>query len=213
MTLNLSANELKREPSYNNFMGTMSVTKDELKKYVDSVTSQIGDQVDSKENDLTPAKTDDQSYVGKLSLKEVLHQLLEHSKNLKDSYKLTTDQLEGLYSVAYHAFAQNDFQQAIGIFRLLCLLSPLEKRYAFALGLSLEKNKCFFEAATAYLFCSQIEDQNPIPFFRAAICFIELEEEQLAANFFRKTIKKCRSSEDEKHIKERSKIFLLQIRS
>lgn len=185
----------KKEPNvkkYSNFLGTTSWTKQELDKYVEKVIDQMG-------------KGDSDS---KITIKELITLIVEQSGALYDRYNISKAQMEGIYNVGYQAFNQGNYKQAVGMFRLLFILNPLETKYVFSLGLSLEKSKQYFEAATAYMMNYHLDETNPIPYFRTGVCFLELGESIVAADMFYKTIECCGTAPEYKTIAERTKLFL-----
>lgn len=143
-----------------------------------------------------------------VNIKAFLHSIVKEAGTLFQHYKLTSDQMEGMYNIGYQSFQQGNFKKAIRTFRILFLLNPLETKYLFSLGLSLERNKQYFEAATAYLTHVCLDEQNPIPTFRTAICFLEIGEDVAARVILRKVIKQCGDKVQFQVIRERAELFL-----
>lgn len=177
------------------FLGTQPMTREQLRAQTQAILELM------KTTTIDPNNQP-------MSVNEVVRRLVDKAGPIYKQCKMTDAQMEGMYNVGYQAFQQGNYRHAIGAFRMLFMLNPLEKKYIFSLGLSLERSKKFFEGATAYMMHAALDEANPVPIFRAAICFLEFGEPGAARIYFLKTLKLCGEDPMYVMVSNRAKLFL-----
>lgn len=190
--------EEKKNQMLRNFMGINVGTMEELRnRHVEAI-------MNMKEDDNRPTG------------EEVFNEMLPFFKQAPSWSKLlniSDGQVEGIYNMGYQAYNQGKYEEAVSYFRVLYMLCPANEKYMFSLGLALERQRKFYEAATAYLYWSLLEQDKPLGYFRAGICFLEMEDQEAADDMFKKAIEI--SGDDDRYlpIKERSVLFRIGIRT
>jgi type III secretion system low calcium response chaperone LcrH/SycD len=76
--------------------------------------------------------------------------LYDDLNGLPSSKRLTADQLEVIYSLAYAHVVQQQYAQALPLFTFLCQYGPTRKHYLSGLALSLRMLSRFDEAINMY---------------------------------------------------------------
>lgn len=142
------------------------------------------------------------------TVKEIISQIVKESGTLAQQLKIDAGKLEAIYNIGYQCHNQGNYKKSIGVFRLLFLLNPLETKYLFSLGLSLEKDKQFYAASTAYMLNTLLDESNPVPTFRTGICFLELKKSVVAEIMFEKAISQCKGKPGMEAVSQRAKLFL-----
>lgn len=142
------------------------------------------------------------------SVKQLIEKMVAENGTIAEKIDMKPEQLENIYNVGYQCFQQGNYKKAVGIFRLLFVMNPLETKYIFSLGLSLEKDKQIYPASTAYLLNTFLDETNPVPTFRVGVCFLEMKENIVAQAMFLKTIELCKGRENFTNIAERATLFL-----
>lgn len=188
-------NKNKVDPKVN-FLGVQPLSDEKIAQMSQQLIEQMGKQESQNAG----------------TIRQILVQMLQESGSLAHRLKMPESQLEGIYNIGYQCYNQTNYKKAIGIFRLLFLLNPLETKYIFSLGLSLEKDKQFYPASTAYMLYGFLEENNPVPPFRTAICFLEMGESLVAQIMFEKCIDLCKGKEGMQALEQRAVLFLAGLR-
>jgi tetratricopeptide (TPR) repeat protein len=169
---------------YQDFMGNLSMSQAELEDYFKS---------------LQPLSNSSEQTA---TIKEVLTGYAEYSSQQSTRPKFSSKELDSIYTLAYQTYTLKHYKQAIGILRMLFTLNPLNLSYSYYLGLALEKSGKFFEASTAFLLNSELDETNPNPLFKAALCFIQMGEKSSADQMFKKALKRCGNGKEQLVLKE-----------
>lgn len=105
---------------------------------------------------------------------------------LKKGKELMSDEeVESLYLYAYSHYNSGHWTEAADIFRLLCTRRPLDSRFWFGLGASLQEGNSYFDALHAWAMAALLKKEDPYPHFHAAECYFSLgtyEEASKALN-------------------------------
>jgi type III secretion system low calcium response chaperone LcrH/SycD len=111
----------------------------------------------------------------KEEVKNIILKQLEQGKNPFDALNFSPELLEDLYAHAYKLFHAGKYQEALGLFSFLCNFDTRSYRYHFAVAASHHYLKHFDEAIVYYMYCSQLEPENPAPHFHMYDCFMQLD--------------------------------------
>lgn len=186
------------EKRYRSFLGGEGFSTSDLERliqrYRQAQATSLEDQKDLKSN-------------GNISLSQVL-QALRSMPSIHTSLNIPKPQVEGIYNLGYQNYNQGQYEKSIHYFRLAYILDPLNEKYLFSLGLSLEKERLYFEAASAYLLWSQMQAGSPLGDFRAAVCFMELGDKRAAASIFRAAVEKCGEDARFEPVQQRALLYL-----
>lgn len=91
---------------------------------------------------------------------------------------LSEDTREDLYTMGYHFYQHRKYGEAAGCFSLLVLAESKISKYWIGLAAAQQMSKKYDEAMTSYAFASQLDEQNPRPYFHLAECFFALQKSE-----------------------------------
>lgn len=89
---------------------------------------------------------------------------------------VTPEMMEGIYSHAYNMYNRGLYKDGANIFRLLLMLDFREPKYCMGLSACLHMEKNFEAAAQMYMMTAALDPGNPLPYYHAADCYIQLDK-------------------------------------
>lgn len=95
---------------------------------------------------------------------------------LPSASRLTAEQLEVVYALAYSHVAQHQYEQALPIFSFLCLYGPTRKHYLVGLALCLQMVRRYEDALDIYALILTLYPQHYDAALRTAECQLALEQ-------------------------------------
>lgn len=185
------------EKRYRSFLGGEGFSNSDLERLIDRYRKNQVETFDKQSAD----KSDS------ISQSDIL-QTLRSLPSIHETLDIPRPQVEGIYNLGYQNYNQGRYEKSIHYFRLAYILDPLNEKYLFSLGLSLEKDRQFFEAASAYLLWSQLQPTSPLGDFRAAVCFIEMGDKRAAESIFQSAANKCGDEKRFEPVLQRTRLYL-----
>ena len=107
-------------------------------------------------------------------LKGLVDRFLTQGATFKDIKGLSDQEMEAIYSVAYHLFQNGEIEKAESVFRFLCFFDHLEHKYWLGLGACRKALKKYAEAVDAFGLAGILDVSDPRPAMEAAECHIHL---------------------------------------
>lgn len=95
--------------------------------------------------------------------------------------KLSETEVEKFYSYGFAQYGSGNWAEAADAFRVLCTRRPLEPRFWFALGATLQEAGSYHEALHSWAMAALLKKDDPYPHFHAAECCFSLSMETDAA--------------------------------
>lgn len=89
---------------------------------------------------------------------------------VQESDVLTNIAAEQFYSFAFAQYQSGDLKKAAEAFHVLCARRPLEGRFWFGLGATLQEERDYEKAMKAWAMAALLDRENPYPHFYAAEC-------------------------------------------
>lgn len=89
--------------------------------------------------------------------------------------------VESFYAFATAQYHSGQWSEAADVFRLLCTKCPLEARFWFGLGATLQEAASYKDALGAWAMAALLKPEDPYPHFHAAECYFSLVDSQEAA--------------------------------
>lgn len=197
-TTSAQAPSTPAEKRYRSFLGGEGFSSIDLERLIDRYRK---NQVENLE------KQDDVKSNPGVSQSDIL-QTLRSLPSIHETLNIPRPQVEGIYNLGYQNYNQGRYEKSIHYFRLAYILDPLNEKYLFSLGLSLEKEHQFFEGASAYLLWSQLQPTSPLGDFRAAVCFIEMGDKRAAESIFQSAVHKCGEEKRFEPVLQRTLLYL-----
>lgn len=91
---------------------------------------------------------------------------------------LPEEEVEKFYAYGFAHYGSGSWGEAADVFRLLCTRRPLEPRFWFALGATLQEAGSYSEALHSWAMASLLKSDDPYPHFHAAECCFSLKKVQ-----------------------------------
>lgn len=107
---------------------------------------------------------------------------------------LSEEEVERFYSYGFAQYGTGNWSEAVDVFRLLCTRRPLEARFWFALGATLQEAGSYRDALHAWAMAALLKKEDPYPHFHAAECCFSLQLKADAAKALQEA--KLRSSQE-----------------
>jgi len=100
--------------------------------------------------------------------------LYEGLEALPSSSRMTNEQLEVIYALAYAHVTQGQYAQALPVFTILATYGPTRKHYIAGLALCLQMCERYEEAISMYSLMATLFPGSPEPALQVAECFLML---------------------------------------
>ena len=95
--------------------------------------------------------------------------------------KLSEEEVETFYSYGFAQYGSGNWAEAADTFRVLCTRRPMEPRFWFALGATLQEAGRYQEAVYSWAMAALLKKEDPYPHFHAAECCFSLSMSSDAA--------------------------------
>ena len=86
-----------------------------------------------------------------------------------------TEQINALYTNAYHLYKAGSYEEAMKIFRPLLVMDSTDNRIWMGFAACAQMLRQYDEALKGYGYASILDPENPKPFFHAMECHIALK--------------------------------------
>ena len=87
----------------------------------------------------------------------------------------TTEQINAVYTNAYHLYKAGSYEEAMKIFRPLLVMDSTDNRIWMGFAACAQMLRQYDEALKGYGYASILDPENPKPFFHAMECHIALK--------------------------------------
>ena len=117
---------------------------------------------------------------GKMSFIEGFQQFLREAPK---GSPLSGEQTDRFYTLGFSLYNAGSFEEALQVFRVLCVQNPWEYRHWFGFASTLQESKEYEKALYAWSMAAVIDQTVPQPHFHAAECAFSLSksDEAIAA--------------------------------
>lgn len=147
----------------------------------------------------------------KQATKKIVDNVLVSGMMPKDALGLSDQQLENMYAQGYRLYNMGKFIEAKRVFIMLTAANVLEPKYIFGMAACCHMMGDFWEAAELYTRCGMFSKEDPVPFYHAADCYMQLKERIPAAVSLKMVMKRAGERPEFTVIKERAEIMLKTI--
>lgn len=100
---------------------------------------------------------------------------------------LSEEEVERFYAYGFALYGSGKWIEATDVFRVLCTRRPLEPRFWFALGATLQEAGSYYDALHSWAMAALLKKEDPYPHFHAAECCFSLEMAQDGAKALTET--------------------------
>lgn len=149
---------------------------------------------------------------GGATFDKMAQRALKNSGSIKDILGVSDESAESVYGQAYLLYNTGRYRDAAEIFRLLIMLNSTEAKYLMGLAACYHMLKEYQSAASTYNLVSIIDPNNPIPFFHASDCYIQIGDKVTAAVMLEMAIQRANNKNEFATLLERAKITLEAIK-
>jgi type III secretion system low calcium response chaperone LcrH/SycD len=163
----------------------------------------IHEAIKENEKKLTPKQ--------QKQLQDALQKLTQEKVPLKQVMGITPEIEETIYVAGYNLFQSGKYKEALKIFYSLVQLNNTY-RYNFAIAAAHQYAKEYTDAIGSYLICTQIEPENPVPFFHLYDCCMKSKNHLFAEVFLLNAIEMASKNPEYAKLKERAQLELEHLR-
>lgn len=128
--------------------------------------------------------------------------------SIKEVLGIDNSTVDDMYSRAYLFYNTGRYKDAAQIFKILITLHSNEFKYTMGLAACHHMLKEYEMAAGEYLVVSSIDPLNPIPFFHASDCYIQIGDKASAALMLEMALKRVNDKKEFVTLKQRAEITL-----
>lgn len=133
-------------------------------------------------------------------------------EGIKDMLGISKDQMDKMYQQAYLLYNTGRYNDAAQIFRILLSLNTGDAKYTLGLAACYHMMKDYNQAAGTYLVVSTLDPHNPIPFFHASDCYIQMGDKVSAMLMLEMALKKAKEAKEYATLKQRAEITLAALK-
>lgn len=150
--------------------------------------------------------------LGGPSFYELTGKSAKECKAVKDTLGISDESAEGIYGQAYLLYNTGRYRDAGEIFRLLVMMNATEPKYLIGLAACYHMMKEYQSAGSTYNLTSIIDPENPVPYFHASDCYLQLGDKVSAASMLEMAVKKAGARPQFATLKQRAEITLSTIK-
>ncbi len=100
---------------------------------------------------------------------------------------MSEEEVEQFYTFGFAQYGSGNWDSAADVFRVLCTRRPLEPRFWFALGATLQEAGSYQDALYSWAMAAMLKTEDPYPHFHAAECCLSLHMNEDAAKALKET--------------------------
>lgn len=142
------------------------------------------------------------------TFQELTGKSVQSCSAIKDVLGITDESAEGIYGQAYLLYNTGRYRDAAEVFRLLIMLNSTEPKYLIGLAACHHMQKDYQAAGSTYNLASIIDPDNPIPFFHASDCYLQLGDKASAAAMLEMAVTRAKGKPQYATLKQRAEITL-----
>lgn len=137
-------------------------------------------------------------------LKTVLSDVLLKGLSIMEAIHFPPPLVELIYSHACDLYTAGKYQDAGKLFNFLARLNPKDPRFSFSYAASQHKLKNYEEASGFYIFSTTLDPANPLPWFHAGDCYLEMQKLDVALVMLTKSIEVAGDSPAHERLKQQA---------
>ena len=122
----------------------------------------------------------------------------------KEALGIGDDKIENVYAHAYQLYNSGKYTEAGYLFRLLMVLEPTEVKHYIGLAATMHMQKEFENAVRVYAIAGIVDPDNPIPYFHASDCYIQMRDKASAIIMLDMAVQKSKNKPEFQILKDRA---------
>ena len=123
--------------------------------------------------------------------KGVIEKIFKDGQIPHEAMGLGNEMLENLYAYGNNLFSSGNYKKAHQLYMGLCYLKPTDWRFLFALAAAYHKMNDYSSAIVGYVYCANLDRENPQPMFYLYDCFMQKLNFNAALEALIEAIKRC----------------------
>jgi type III secretion system low calcium response chaperone LcrH/SycD len=138
------------------------------------------------------------------NLEAMSRNVLEKGMPPKEAFGIPDERIESIYAQAYRLYNSGKFAESAHLFRLLLVLEPTESKHYIGFAACLHMLKEYELAIKSYITAGIVDPQNPIPYFHASDCFIQMRDQGSALLMLEMAVKRAEGKDEYQVLKDRA---------
>lgn len=139
---------------------------------------------------------------------KISKEVIEKQLMPKTALGLSDAMVEGMYGQAYRLYNTGKYKEASQVFRLLIMLNSAESKYAMGMAACFHMMKEYQRAINAYMMCSIIDSDSPVPHYHSSDCYIQMNDSVSATIALNMAIKRAGEKTEYKALKDRALMMI-----
>jgi len=141
-------------------------------------------------------------------IKAGLEEITKKGGAIHNKSGLSDEMVEGIYSQAYVLYNTGKYKEASQIFQMLLMLGPTTPKFSMGLAACFHMLKDYAAAVKIYTILSLIDSKNPIPFYHASDCYLQMKDLLSAVMMLKMAVKASGEKPEFRLLKERSSMMI-----
>lgn len=121
---------------------------------------------------------------------------------------LSDQDLEAMYAVGYNQFAARKYDQAISMFKFLCLYDHTEPRWYYSLGVAQQNKGDYQDAINAFAVATLLDMLDPRPQAQAGYCLMAMGKRPEAKSALEGAVLACGDDEAHADVRKQAEALL-----
>lgn len=138
----------------------------------------------------------------------LIDSLLQQQVLSKESLNLNPDTAKAIYEQAYQLYSAGQYTKAKALFGILLVFNPSEFHFLYGYATCCFMLKEYEIAADCFVRSGQLNAMNPLPYFYAADCYIQMQDLLSTCTALEMAIRKSGNDPDYTEIKQRAQLTL-----
>ncbi|MDR1528112.1 MAG: tetratricopeptide repeat protein [Puniceicoccales bacterium] len=122
-------------------------------------------------------------------LQDAAMQIVSGEFDIKEYYGISNEGLDAIYTVGHEMYKHKQYEEAKGVFTILCTLEPTSIKYLSACGSTYFMLEDYLNASQFFRLALINGDYTPKTLLRLAECTIKLELLELTERYLRELIR------------------------
>ena len=138
----------------------------------------------------------------------MLVDVFANNKSMQDVLKISDDKLTLFYQYASSLFRSGKYKEALEVFQFLTTVDPSHVDYFLGVAICYHRLKDYMQAYSYYIFCSELDWNDPLPLFYAYDCLHQFNDIDGCRLLLERVIERSLDQPKYDKIKERAELYL-----
>lgn len=134
--------------------------------------------------------------------------LLQQQVLSKETLNLNPETAQSIYEQAYQLYSAGQYAKAKSLFTVLLVFNPTEFQFLYSYATCCFMLKEYEIAAECFVHCGDLDSANPLPYFYASDCYIQLQDLLSTCTALRMAVKRAGHQPEYAEIRQRAQLTL-----